>query len=110
MRLVGYGSMALESFVAVMALIAATLLDPGVFFAINSGAGVVGATPEAAVHTISGWGFPVTVEQMACAGRGHGREDSVCPHRRRAVSGGRHGQHPRQQLRPRAQRCGTTSR
>jgi carbon starvation protein len=63
-RLVGYGSMALESFVAIMALIAATLLDPGVFFAINTGAGVVGATPEAAVHTISGWGFPVTVEQM----------------------------------------------
>ena len=45
-------------------MIAATLLDPGVYFAINSGAGVVGATPEAAVHTISGWGFPVTVEQM----------------------------------------------
>jgi carbon starvation protein len=63
-RLVGYGSMALESFVAIMALIAATLLDPGVFVAINSGAGIVGATPEAAVHTISGWGFPVTVEQM----------------------------------------------
>ena len=63
-RLVGYGSMALESFVAIMALIAATLLDPGVFFAINAGAGVVGATPELAVHTISGWGFPVTVEQM----------------------------------------------
>jgi carbon starvation protein len=63
-RLVGYGSMALESFFAIMALIAATLLDPGVFFAINSGAGIVGATPEAAVHTISGWGFPVTVEQM----------------------------------------------
>jgi carbon starvation protein len=63
-RLVGYGSMALESFVAIMALIAATLLDPGVFFAINAGAGVVGATPAAAVHTITGWGFPVTVEQM----------------------------------------------
>jgi carbon starvation protein len=63
-RLIGYGSMALESFVAIMALIAATLLDPGVFFAINAGAGVVGATPAAAVHTISGWGFPVTVEQM----------------------------------------------
>ena len=64
MRLVGYGSMALESFVAIMALIAATLLDPGVYFAINTGAGIVGATPEAAVHTITGWGFPVTVEQM----------------------------------------------
>src|SRR5205823_12594859 len=63
-RLVGYGSMALESFVAIMALIAATLLDPGVYFAINAGAGVVGATPAAAVHTISSWGFPVTVQQM----------------------------------------------
>jgi carbon starvation protein len=63
-RLVGYGSMALESLVAVMAIIAATLLDPGVYFAINTGAGIVGAAPEAAVHTITGWGFPVTVEQM----------------------------------------------
>jgi carbon starvation protein len=63
-RLVGYGSMALESLVAIMAIIAATLLDPGVYFAINTGAGIVGATPDAAVHTITGWGFPVTVEQM----------------------------------------------
>ncbi len=63
-RLVGYGSMALESLVAIMAIIAATLLDPGVYFAINTGAGIVGAAPDAAVHTISGWGFPVTVEQM----------------------------------------------
>jgi carbon starvation protein len=63
-RLVGYGSMALESLVAIMAIIAATLLDPGVYFAINSGAGIVGAAPEAAVHTITGWGFPVTVQQM----------------------------------------------
>jgi carbon starvation protein len=62
--LVGYGSMALESFVAIMAVIAATLLDPGVFFAINVGAGVVGADPQTAVTTISSWGFPVTVEQM----------------------------------------------
>jgi len=63
-RLAGYGSMAIESFVGVMAVIAATLLDPGVYFAINTGAGVVGAAAADAVATISGWGFPVTVDQM----------------------------------------------
>ena len=64
-RLIGYGSMMLESGVAVMAMIAATLLQPGVYFAINSAPGIVGATAEAAVTTISSWGFPVTVDQMA---------------------------------------------
>lgn len=63
-RLIGFGSMALESIVAVTALIAAALLDPGVYFAINSPAGVVGALPEMAVAKISAWGYPVSVEQM----------------------------------------------
>ncbi len=64
-RPVGYGSMMLESFVAIMAMIAACAVDPGVYFAVNSPSGVVGKAGEAAVKTISGWGFPVTAAQMA---------------------------------------------
>ncbi|HEY3486995.1 MAG TPA: carbon starvation CstA family protein [Gammaproteobacteria bacterium] len=63
-RLIGYGSMILESFVGIMALVAACVLDPGVYFAINTAAGIVGADPQTATATISGWGFAVTAEQM----------------------------------------------
>ena len=71
---VGYGSMLLESFVAVMALIAAASLHPGVYFAVNSPAGIVGATPDAAVATISAWGFPVTTAEMQTMARDAGEQ------------------------------------
>jgi carbon starvation protein len=63
-RFIGYGAMLLESFVGVMAMVAACSMTPGVYFAINSPASIVGITPAGAATTISQWGFPLTAQTM----------------------------------------------
>jgi carbon starvation protein len=63
-RMVGYGAMVAESLVAIMATVAACVVEPGTYFAINSPAGIAGQLPEKAASTISGWGFPVTAASM----------------------------------------------
>ena len=63
-RFIGYGAMLLESFVGVMAMVAACSMTPGVYFAINSPASIVGSTPEAAAATISAWGYHLDAHTM----------------------------------------------
>jgi carbon starvation protein len=63
-RFVGYGGMLMESFVAMMALCAACVLDPGIYFAMNSPAAVIGNTPERAAEVISGWGWVITPDMI----------------------------------------------
>jgi carbon starvation protein len=73
-RMIGYGAMIAESFVAVMAIIAACVLDPGVYFAVNSPAGIVGASAASATQTISSWGFAVSATQMSDLARAVGEQ------------------------------------
>ena len=63
-RLIGYGGMLMESFVAVMALCAAALLDPGIYFAINAPLATLGGNVHSAAEVIRGWGFTVTPGQI----------------------------------------------
>jgi len=63
-RFIGYGAMLMESFVAIMALVAASTIEPGVYFAMNSPAALIGTTAESAATAISQWGFYVTPEML----------------------------------------------
>ena len=64
-RFIGYGAMLMESFVAIMALIAASCIEPGVYFAMNSPAALIGTTVDSAAQVVSQWGFYVTPEMLA---------------------------------------------
>ncbi|GAB2805554.1 carbon starvation CstA family protein [Lentzea nigeriaca] len=66
-RLIGYGAMLAESFVAIMALIAACMLDPGIYFAMNSPAGVVGTTVQTASEAVGNLGFTITPAELQAA-------------------------------------------
>ena len=68
-RMVGYGGMVMESFVAVLALIAACALTPGVYFAINAPAGAIGATAATAAEAVRNWGFTLNPAEMDALAR-----------------------------------------
>jgi carbon starvation protein len=61
---IGYGGMLMESFVAVMALVAASIIEPGIYFAMNSPAALIGTSPESAAQAIGQWGFFITPEML----------------------------------------------
>jgi carbon starvation protein len=67
-RLIGYGGMLMESFVAISALIAACVIDQGLYFAMNAPAGLTGGTPETASAFVQSLGFDTTAQTLAAAG------------------------------------------
>ncbi|HET7865005.1 MAG TPA: carbon starvation CstA family protein, partial [Burkholderiaceae bacterium] len=73
-RFIGYGGMLAESFVAVMALAAASCIEPGVYFAMNSPAALVGGDAQSVAHTITTWGFVVTPEMLTQAAQDVGEK------------------------------------
>ncbi len=63
-RYIGYGGMLMESFVAIMALVAACVIEPGIYYAMNSPAAVIGTTPEQVAQVVSSWGFAITPDAL----------------------------------------------
>ena len=76
-RFIGYGAMLMESFVAIMALIAATTLDPGVYFAMNAPATVLGDTVQSASQAVNGFGFQVSPETLQNTADAVGEESII---------------------------------
>ncbi|MDH6587165.1 carbon starvation protein [Streptomyces sp. SAI-133] len=68
-RMIGYGSMLMESSVAIMALVAASIIDPGLYFAMNAPAGVIGTTVDNASQVVTGWGYSISPADLAQAAK-----------------------------------------
>ncbi|NGO10432.1 carbon starvation protein A [Streptomyces sp. HC44] len=68
-RAIGYGAMLMESFVAIMALIAAATLEPGLYYAMNAPAGLLGTTAESASQAVAGLGFTISPDQLTQAAK-----------------------------------------
>ncbi|MEV8537985.1 carbon starvation CstA family protein [Streptomyces sp. NPDC051572] len=68
-RMIGYGAMLMESSVAVMALVAASIIDPGLYFAMNAPAGAIGTTVQNASQVVSSWGYHISPADLAQAAK-----------------------------------------
>jgi carbon starvation protein len=68
-RMIGYGSMLMESAVAIMALVAASIIDPGLYFAMNAPAGVIGDTVQNASQVVGSWGYAISPGELAAAAK-----------------------------------------
>ena len=75
-RYIGYGGMLMESFVAIMALVAACVIEPGIYYAMNSPAAVIGTTPDQVAQVVSSWGFVITPADLVQTARTWARAPS----------------------------------
>ncbi|HKS47181.1 MAG TPA: carbon starvation CstA family protein [Amycolatopsis sp.] len=76
-RMIGYGSMLMESFVAIMALVAACVLDPGLYYAMNSSSGLLGSTVASASQAVSKLGFTISPDELDAAAKAVGEQTLV---------------------------------
>ncbi|HUD30688.1 MAG TPA: carbon starvation CstA family protein [Novosphingobium sp.] len=74
---IGYGAMLMEAFVAIMALVGASILDPGIYFAMNSPAAILGTDPASAAHAVTAMGFPVSADTLVQTARDVGEHTIV---------------------------------